>query len=393
VIDILEADYNLALKEIFGRRLLHEKFGTLGDTEDGFRKNRSTIRTLIHNKIINDYNKRRRIDNFVGLTNISECFDRIVAPIISLLNRRNGCPKEAVTMHASTLNKARYYLKTKHGISKNYYSHTSETPIHGNGQGAGYSPSHWCQQSAMLFDLYAELNKNGSTMSSPTNDLQITLPLTAFTDDTNLLGNDDECKLSMEQLTAQAQTSFTTWNELLNAAGHFMELEKCACYLAAWDFQEDGYAFTKEPSEIKQDITVKDIHGGKERIQILPCTTSQKLLGVMRNPIGNQQDEIKRLEVKSNKIAARLNVHSISRIEAKMAYESFYLPAMRYSLSITSINQIDLEKVQRNVTSSVIVAMGYNRNFQEKWYSDLGNTKALDYDTYTTSKAPTASVY
>jgi hypothetical protein len=262
VIHILEADYNLALKEIFGRRLLQncEKFGTLGDTQDGFRKNRSTIRTLIHNEIINDYNKRRRINYFVGLTDISGCFDRIVAPIISILNRRNGCPKEAVTMHASTLSKAKYYLKTKHGISDNFYSHTKETPIHGNGQGAGDSPSQWCQQSTMLFELYAELN-NGAMMSSTTNDQQITLPLAAFADDTNLLGNDDDRELSIDQLTAQAQSSFTTWSELLHAAGHFMELEKCACYLAEWDFQEDGYAFTKEPSEMNQEVTVKDILG------------------------------------------------------------------------------------------------------------------------------------
>jgi hypothetical protein len=46
------------------------------------------------------------------------------------------------------------------------------------------------------------------------------------------------------------------------------------------------------------------IHGEDKRIQILPCTTSQKLIGIMRNPIGNQQDEIQRLEAKSNKMAA-----------------------------------------------------------------------------------------
>jgi hypothetical protein len=40
VIHILEADYNLALKEIFGRRLMWncEKYGKLGDIQDGFRK-------------------------------------------------------------------------------------------------------------------------------------------------------------------------------------------------------------------------------------------------------------------------------------------------------------------------------------------------------------------
>jgi hypothetical protein len=60
VIHILEADYNLALKQIFGKRLLKncERGGTLGDMQDGFRKGRSTIRTLLHNELINDYNKR-----------------------------------------------------------------------------------------------------------------------------------------------------------------------------------------------------------------------------------------------------------------------------------------------------------------------------------------------
>jgi hypothetical protein len=77
VIHILEADYNLALKTIFGRRLMKncEQHGTLGDLQDGFRKGRSTTRTLLHNEIFNDFNKRMRIDNYVGMTDISGCFD------------------------------------------------------------------------------------------------------------------------------------------------------------------------------------------------------------------------------------------------------------------------------------------------------------------------------
>jgi hypothetical protein len=77
VIHILEADYNLALKEIFGRRLMYncELGGTLGNQQDGFRKGRSTMRTLLQNELFNDYNKRLRVNNFIGLTDISGCFD------------------------------------------------------------------------------------------------------------------------------------------------------------------------------------------------------------------------------------------------------------------------------------------------------------------------------
>jgi hypothetical protein len=157
VIHILEADFNLTLKAIFGRRLMKncEKHGTIGDLKDGFRKERSTTRTLLHNELINDYNKRLRMDNYVGMTDIPGCFDRILPSIISLLNRKNGCPKEAMKMHADTLAKAKYHLKTQHGIAEEFYSNDT-TPVYGNGQGAGDSPSQWSQESALLFKLYQE---------------------------------------------------------------------------------------------------------------------------------------------------------------------------------------------------------------------------------------------
>jgi hypothetical protein len=348
VIHILEADYNLALKQIFGKRLLQncEKFGMLGDVQDGFRKGRSTIRTILHNEITNDYNKRLRINNYIGMTDISGCFDRIVAPVISILNLKNGCPAASVDMHATTLQNAKYHLKTKMGVSDNFYSHSKSTPVYGNDQGAGDSPSQWCQQSAMLFDLYVK-HLEGTTMSDRWGEPLVNIPMAAFADDTNLLGNDDYRDLSTQELIQQAKDGFTVWNELLNATGHFMELEKCACYLSIWAFQEDGYAYTLSPSEHNERIIVRDIHGIDKVIPQLPTDASQKLLGVMKTPMGNQQDEIARLRDKSNKMAARINTHALSSKEARLAYESFYVPAMRYSLSTTSINQIDFESIQK----------------------------------------------
>jgi hypothetical protein len=61
-------------------------------------------------------------------------------------------------------------------------------------------------------------------MSSRAGDETIQLPLAAFADDTNLLGNDDKNEKSVDELIDQAQQRFTTWNELLHATGHFMEL-------------------------------------------------------------------------------------------------------------------------------------------------------------------------
>jgi hypothetical protein len=378
VIHILEADYNLALKQIFGKRLLKncERGGTLGDMQDGFRKGRSTIRTLLHNELINDYNKRLRINNFIGMTDISGCFDRIVTSVISLLNIKNGCTAQAVNMHATTLQMARYHLKTKLGVSKEFYSHSENNPVYGNGQGAGDSPSQWCQQSAMLFDLYKEAN-TGAQISNRHGNMVANFPLAAFADDTNLLGNDDKRQMSIAEITESAQKGFSTWSELLHATGHFMELEKCSCYLSIWAFQEDGYAYTLSPEEHGQRIVVKDHCGNMKEIPQMTSETSQKILGVMRNPIGNQQDEVHRLKQKSDHMAKQISLHALSPTEAKMAYEFFYIPAMRYSLSITSINQMDFETIQRKATGALLSIMGFNRNmprevvFSSKLYQGL----------------------
>jgi hypothetical protein len=264
-------------------------------------------------------------------------------------------------MHATTLEKAKYHLKTKHGISESFYNHSNETPVYGNGQGAGDSPSQWCQQSAMLFDLYAA-RQQGTTMSTRRRQPVVNIPMAAFADDTNLLGNDDERKLDTDQIVERAQEVFTLWNELLHSTGHFMELEKCACYLSIWAFQDDGYAYTMSPAELGKQIIVRDISGMQKIIPQLKTDESQKLLGVMKNPIENQQDKIDRLKSKSNRIAVQINTNALTTLQAKMAYESFYIPAMRYSLPITSINQMDLDTVQAKAMMSLLATMGYNRH-------------------------------
>jgi hypothetical protein len=384
VIHILEADYNLVLKTIFGRRLMKncEKHGTLGNIQDGFRKGRSTTRTLLHNEIINDYNKWLRIDNYIGMTDISGCFERILPPIIGLLNRRNGCPKTATQMHAQTLYQAKYFLKTHSGISDMFYLN-AQTPVYGNGQGAGDSPSQWSQESAMLLKMYEE-HVHGASMSLRTGQTIARLPMAAFADDINLLGNNDNNNKTRKDLIQEVQTAFTTWDRLLHATGHFMELGKCVSYLSLWEFQEDGYAYTMMPEEHKQEIFVTDSLGNTQKIQQLPTNKSQKLLGVMKCPMGDQQDEIKRLQIKSDNLASRLNSNHLTRVEARLAYEAFYLPAMRYSLNITSINQTDIETIQAKATAAFLSTQGFNRHmpcevvFAPRIYQGVGMRHLYD---------------
>jgi hypothetical protein len=310
------------------------------------------------------------------MTDISGCFDRILTPIILLLNRKNGCPKEAVRLHASTLQQAKYYLKTQHGVSDEYYSNAT-TPVYRNGQGAGDSPSQWSQESALLFKLYQDMMEGAKLCDRKGNNTTV-VHLAAFADDTNLLGNNNDNTKTRDIMTREAKESFTVWNGLLHATGHFMELSKCSCYLQFWTFQEDGFAYTEDPESHGQEVRVKDINGTYQVIPQLKSNESQKLLGVMKSPIGDQQDEIARLKAKSDSIAKKINSNKIDRTDAKIAYEVFYLPAMRYSLNITAINQIDLETIQSKAVLAFLAARGFNRHmprevvFAPTLYQGLG---------------------
>jgi hypothetical protein len=82
----------------------------------------------------------------------------------------------------------------------------------------------------------------------------------------------------------------------------------------------------------------------------------------MKCPIGDQQAEISRLKTKSDGYASQMNSNFLNRTDARLAYEVFYIPAMRYSLQITSINQVNMESIQSKATTAFLSAQGFNRH-------------------------------
>jgi ribonuclease HI len=362
VIHLLEADYNLCLKAIFGRKLTWncEEHGVLGDIQNGFRPGRSTLGTILLNKLIIEYNRRMRINYYVVMTDISGCFDRIIPNITGVLNRKNGASKQAVQMHGQTLRQAKYHIKTKYGISEESYSHSYDTPIYGNGQGAGDSPSQWNQESAVLIDLFSS-EAHAARITHPVNKTVDSVAMTAFADDTTIHGNITECESHPNVIIQNIQEDITHWNEYLHAAGHHLELSKCACYVIFWEFDHDSQP-TATLNKTDPGIKIRQRDNSVITIPILPIDVGQKTLGVMKTPSGLQMPEIGRLKEKSDSIARRVNLSHLTRSEARLAYETTYIPSMRYSLTTTAINQLDMETIQQKATSAFLSKMGYNRN-------------------------------
>jgi hypothetical protein len=97
---------------------------------------------------------RRTLFNFDN--DAISCYDRIIVALASLINRKYGLHRKAVLVHATTLQEARFHLRTKLGDSKSSYSHHVEFPILGSGQGSGNSPSIWLFIPSTLCDIHQQ---------------------------------------------------------------------------------------------------------------------------------------------------------------------------------------------------------------------------------------------
>jgi hypothetical protein len=83
----------------------------------------------------------------------TSCYDRIIPNLAALVSPKYGVPLPVVMANVKTLQAAKYKLKTELGLSDQWYTHNTDQPIYGTGQGSGNSPMIWCFLSSVLFRL------------------------------------------------------------------------------------------------------------------------------------------------------------------------------------------------------------------------------------------------
>jgi hypothetical protein len=85
----------------------------------------------------------------------SSCYDRMLPSIASLAARSFGQHQALSFINATFLRQAKYFLKTKFGLSDEEFSHCPLHPIFGTGQGSVNNPGIWVLISSRLFDAHA----------------------------------------------------------------------------------------------------------------------------------------------------------------------------------------------------------------------------------------------
>jgi hypothetical protein len=160
---------------------------------------------VLHKELTYDL-AARTLSNLAMMENdATRCFDCMVPSLVMVSLRTYGIPEAIVHLIGNTLEKIRYRIKTKIGISKKYYQHSATAPIYGTGQGSTGSPCFWLLTSIILFNIMSEI-AHGLTFTDPQGFDKLQHTMEAFVDDTDVAVNNEDEPCTSRKLAQMLQT-------------------------------------------------------------------------------------------------------------------------------------------------------------------------------------------
>ena len=364
VIHIYEADFNMILalkwrrllRETDNKQLLHP--GQYGGRPGCEAQSLTLLEELKYDLA---YLTRRTLVIFDN--DASSCYDRILVPFASLINRRYGMHRNVVAVHAMTLQQAIFRLKTASGMSDISYQHCAQFPIHGTGQGSGNSPCIWLFISCTLFTAHQQ-KAHGVTYVAPDGQEQVHMSMVGFVDDSTGSCNDFQpsTQVPLSTILQRMEQDAQRWNTLLHCSGGKLELPKCSFHVLHFNFKPDGKPF---PSIENYDGSIRIQDPESQCTISIPSKRAfefHKTLGHHKSPITNETKSIEPLCAKANHLAHLMSMSPINRQGMQVAYHTIYIPTIRYTLPQSFYSKRLLEQCQAKSLHKIISKCGYNRH-------------------------------
>ena len=369
VIHLFEADYNLFLKLVYGRRMVQnaEKANALNDQQHGSRPRRMTTDALFLARLEKDLIRQTKANSAHMDNDATGCYDRIVVSLGMLACRRLGMPVHTVSCQANALRNLRYAIKLLAGISAGEYFGEPDDPLFGTGQGSGASGAIWLALVVILLNcldrLSTEDNIPGLSFSDPWNEFLEAWRVGAFVDDTNQGVMDPLGVLTLDELVEQMRKAGQLWETLLHISGGSLNLAKCSWTVQFWQWIKGRPSLMPLSSN---DPALLMTSGTNPETHIIRRHTNEealKGLGVHMNFHGTFEHHAKTMRFKFDELARRLQRSAMSTTLSQVYYNTFYLPSVRYSLPVTSMTEQELHRSQSLMTATILNKLGYNRHY------------------------------
>jgi hypothetical protein len=326
-IQLYEADFNCYNQFIFGRQAMQ----TLTDSgyipEELFSQKGSTAEDAKFDKtLMADLSWQARQPMAVVSADAAYCYDRVNHVIMSLvwLALTNG-NIPAIVLMLICLQTMKFFQRTGFGESRTFFGGAGiRLYMMGLGQGNRAAPPSWIQLSAVLVNVFKQLELGALVVDPITQELIHSMG-TLFVDETDLYTWKDGL-LDPGKLWLQTQLELTQWSTLLNATGGALKPEKCFWYML--DYRcENGECSYAEMTP--QTLFATNPDGTKSQITQEEVTVSKKTLGIHDAPAGGNEEHIKYIQQKASTWTDRMTNGHLPHHMAWIAYRLQLWPGLR----------------------------------------------------------------
>jgi hypothetical protein len=309
VIHLFEADYNLFLKVVYGRRMVKnaEQAQALNDQQHGSRPRRMTTDALFPARLEKDLVCQTKANSAHMDNNATGCYDRIINSLGMIACQQLGMPDSAIRCQADTLRLMCYAVKHRCGTTAMEYTSTVIEPLFGTDQGCGVSSAIWLCLVVILLNsldcMSKEDNIPGLSFADPWNEIQSSWRIGAFVDDTNQGVVDASGVLSIDYLVEQLYCAGQLWESLLHISKGSLNSAKCSRTLQYWTWK-NGHPILLPLSKTDPSLIMTSGANPEQHIiQHHSNHTKLKGLGVHMNFMGTFLHHAKSMRSKFDGIA------------------------------------------------------------------------------------------
>jgi hypothetical protein len=153
------------------------------------------------------------------------------------------------------------------------------------------------------------------------------------------------------------------WENLLHISGGALKLSKCLWSLQFWEWHKGRARLQQMPKDDPHLVMTSGSSPEHNIIRQVDNDSAPKGLGVYMNFKGTFGVQAKTMRKKFDTMAQQLRQISMSSLLARKYYFTMYLPAVKYSLSVTTMTMKELHSVQSLITAVTLNKLGYHRNY------------------------------
>jgi hypothetical protein len=366
VLHLFEADLNLTVGILFGRRAMHHNVDHQLLHQGQYGRPGGECQDVAFAKILHTHMatySHTSLGQFES--DAASCFDRIVMLFVFAILTAWGAPTPALRMWERTLYHIVHSVKTALGHSTASYEYTPATPIIGPGQGSRGGPAACSIATSPLLTSMDRL-AHGISFTDPQQQLFYSACAKMFVDDNTNYSNKflpwlhtpPEPTVVRDMIQHDAQT----WERLLWTSGGLLKLPKCLYYLMIWMFDAEGTACLTPSLDLPSMELSSGDSGLYTEIAQYSCASAHRTLGNWVAPNLQMKTSLLKLQSTASEYSTRMSSSSLSKLDAWISYFAVFLPMMAYTLPVCHHSQTSLDRLQSAPTTSTLLKLGFNRH-------------------------------